>query len=142
MTQTPEPVDTFQMLRANPNDPPNIRLLRLAVIGMGLILVLGVATVIGRITYLAMRQRVPVVTTSGSGAGSGAGASEPALGSSGAISAELRLALPPGAKVRSQSLAGNRLAVHYEGAGGEGIIILDLETGRPVSQVRIEAGAK
>ena len=138
MTQTPEPVDTFQMLRANPNDPPNIRLLRLAVIGMGAILVLGVATVIGRITYLAMRQRVPVVTTSGSGAG----ASEPALGSSGAISAELRLALPPGAKVRSQSLAGNRLAVHYEGAGGEGIIILDLETGRPVSQVRIEAGAK
>ena len=138
MTQTPEPVDTFQMLRANPNDPPNIRMLRLAVIGMGLILVLGVAAVIGRITYLTMRQRVPVVTTSGSGAG----ASEPALGSSGAISAELRLALPPGAKVRSQSLAGNRLAVHYEGAGGEGIIILDLETGRPVSQVRIEAGAK
>lgn len=138
MTQTPEPVDTFQMLRANPNDPPNIRMLRLAVIGMGLILVLGVAAVIGRIAYLAMRQSVPVVTISGSGPG----ASEPAPASPGVLSADVRLALPPGAKVRSQSLAGSRLAVHYEGVGGEGIIILDLETGRPVSQVRIEAGAK
>lgn len=133
MTQTPDPVDTFHLLRAHPDDPPNIRLLRFAVIGMGVMLALGFAAVIGRIVYLTTRTSVAPVAASASG---------PVAGPTAAITADMRLALPPGAKVRSQSLAGNRLSVHYEAAGGDGIIILDLETGRPVSLVRIEATAK
>jgi hypothetical protein len=135
MTQSPDPVDSFHMLRADPNDPPNIRLLRLAVIGMGVVLVLGFAAVVGRVVYLTTRtSAVPAVTSSASGA--------PVQTASGPIAGDVRLALPPGAKVVSQSLAGNRLAVHYAGVAGEGIIILDLETGRPVSQVRIEPATK
>ena len=128
MTQSPEPVDVLQLLRSHPDDPPNVRWLRYAVIGMGLAMVVGFVAVIGRIVYLTSRPTIPAASITGS--------TLPTIAPA-ALASEVRLALPPGAKVRSQSLAGNRLAVHYESPAGEGIIILDLETGRPVSQVTI-----
>ena len=131
MTQSPEPVDTFSLLRAHPDDPPNIRVLRIAVIGMGVALIVGLAAVIARIAYLSTHTPSHAITSAGSGTAA-------ATASTGQFAAEVRLALPPGAKVRSQSLDGNRLAIHYETTTGEGILILDLETGRPLSQVRIE----
>ena len=135
MTQPADRVDRFEMLRFRADDPPNIKALRIAVIAMGVILIAGVATVIGRVIYLAMRtptvsamQPLPGPVTAGAGAVAGA------------LAGDVNLALPAGAKVRSQSLDGSRLSVHYEGGGAEGIIILDLETGKPLGHVHIQAG--
>jgi hypothetical protein len=135
MTQSPEPVDAFQLLRADPSDPPNIRLLRFAVVAMGAILMLGFAAVAARIVYLTTRPSPsgPAVTSAGPAIG-------PTLNAP--IATELRLALPLGAKVRSQSLAGTRLAVHYDGPTGDGIMILDLESGRILSQINLAPNTK
>lgn len=98
-----------------------IRMLKIAVIAMGVILVLGFITVIARIVYLVNRSGDTETTTT---------ISQP-------VQQAARLALPAGASVRNMSLAGSRLAVHYEGPGGSGIVILDLQTGKPVSRVEI-----
>ena len=98
-----------------------LKMLKVAVIAMGVILVLGFATVIARIVYLVNRSGDTETTTT---------ISQP-------VQQAARLALPAGASVRNMSLAGSRLAVHYEGPAGGGIVILDLQTGKPVSRVEI-----
>jgi hypothetical protein len=97
----------------------HVRMLRIAVIAMGVVLIVGFVAVIARIVYLVNR-----------GSDTGTTISQP-------IREAARLALPAGASVRHISLAGQRLAVHYEGLGGSGILILDLQTGKPVSRVEI-----
>lgn len=112
---------------AEPTDQPaglvlgdrHVRMLRIAVIAMGVVLVLGFVAVIARIVYLVNR----------------GGETAPAV--SLPIREAARLALPAGASVRNLSLAGQRLAVHYESPGGSGIVILDLQTGKVVSRVEI-----
>lgn len=96
-----------------------LKMLKVAVIAMGVILVLGFITVIARIVYLVNRS------------------SETTTAVSQPVQQAARLALPAGASVRNMSLAGSRLAVHFEGPGGSGIVILDLQTGNPVSRVEI-----
>ena len=51
--------------------------------------------------------------------------------------AQQELALPAGAVIRSTSLSGSRLVVQYDAPGGSGLAILDLDTGRVVSRVRV-----
>ena len=94
-------------------------MLRIAVIVMGVVLVLGFVAVIARIVYLVNR-----------GNETEAVISQP-------IKAAARLALPAGATVRHISLSGQRLAVHYDAPAGAGIVILDLQTGAPLSRVEI-----
>ena len=138
MTQTPDPVDTFSMLRPRPGDPPQLRVLRLAVIAMGLALVLGTALVISRIIYLST-QLLPVATPVP--AASPPIETVPAAPAQSVVG-EARLSLPPGAKVRSQAISGHLLSVHYEAPGGDGIAIMDLSTGRQLSLVRLEPATK
>jgi hypothetical protein len=95
------------------------RNLKIVVIALAVLLVAGLATVIGRIIYLA----------------SGKPAQRAASGL--ALAPETSLQLPAGAQVRSISLSGDRLAVHYEAAGAEGIAVLDLLSGRPITAVGI-----
>ncbi|NSL70403.1 hypothetical protein C6Y62_01040 [Hyphomicrobium sulfonivorans] len=47
------------------------------------------------------------------------------------------LSLPAGAVIRSVSISGDRLAVHFEGAGAEGIAVYDLASGRPLTVVDV-----
>ena len=96
--------------------------LRLLVIGMSIVLVAGVATVIARIVYLVNRGGEQATVSR---------ASE-------TIAAETRIVLPAGAIVKSTGLSGNRLSAHYTSPKGEGIIILDLATGKTLSHVRFE----
>ena len=104
-------------------DDAQMRRLRFAVIGMGAMLLVGFATVIGRIVYLLNRPTVdPAIV---------------ATANSGALPTEFRLALPVGAIVRNLALSGNRLAVHYDGPGGAGIAIVDLATGRAAQRIEI-----
>jgi hypothetical protein len=99
----------------------HLRLLKFAVIAMGVVLVLGFVAVIARIVYLVGRGGETTTTTA---------ISQP-------IRDAARLALPSGAIIRNLSLSGSRLAVHYDGPAGSGIVILDLSTGTPASQITI-----
>ena len=101
----------------DPFSPAQLRILKIAVVVMGVILVLGFAAVIGRIAYL--------VTRSG----------KPPAAHSAAIAKDLRLPLPEGAAVRALALSGDRLAVHFDTPAGSGVAILDLLTGEPVTRV-------
>ena len=105
-------------------DDAQMRKLRFAVIAMGVLLLLGFATVIGRIVYLFNRAPVDAAVMAPASA-------------SAALPADVRLALPVGATVRNLSLSGNRLAVHYDAASGAGIAIVDLATGRAVQRIEL-----
>ena len=52
------------------------------------------------------------------------------------------LAIPAGAGVKSLSLDGGRLAVHYGTGASETIAVIDLGSGRVVSRVQITAKAQ
>jgi uncharacterized protein YcfJ len=98
----------------------HLRLLKIAVIAMGVVLVLGFVAVIARIVYLVGRGGETATTT----------VSQP-------IRDAARLALPSGAVIRNLSLSGSRLAVHYDSPRGSGIVILDLATGAPAARIDI-----
>jgi hypothetical protein len=102
----------------DPFSPGQLRILKIAVVVMGVILVLGFAAVIGRIAYLVTRTAKPV-------------------GQSATIARDLRLPLPEGAAVRSLALSGDRLAVHFETHAGPGVAILDLLTGEPIAHIKL-----
>lgn len=92
--------------------------LKFVIISLGVLLVAGLATVIGRIIYLAsMPPAQPVASST--------------------VSSNQTLQLPPGSEVRSISLSGNQMAVHYEMPEGSGIAVLDLATGRKATHVSI-----
>ena len=98
-----------------------VKALKFAVIGMGVMILVGLAAVIGRMIYLASggQKQAGVVTS----------VSNPR------IPAIAQMALPAQASVRSITLSGNRLAVHYEGPNGSGIAVLDVSTGAVVSRI-------
>ena len=96
------------------------RNLKFIVAALALLIFAGLAAIAGRIIYLA------------------SGASTQPAAPSLALRPEQILALPRGAAVRSVSLSGNRLAVHYEAGGVDGIAILDLQTGQTTTSVNIQ----
>ncbi|HPG88617.1 MAG TPA: hypothetical protein PLD46_03115 [Hyphomicrobium sp.] len=96
------------------------RNLKIAIAAMGALILLGLAAVLFRIV-------------TGGGAQQSAGAPMSVLAPA---SGEIALELPPGAKVISVSVSGNRLAVHHESPAGTGIAIVDLDTGRRVADVK------
>jgi hypothetical protein len=125
MTNPPEPINAFELLRASSDDTPNIKLLRFAVIGMAVVLALGLVAVFGRLFYLATRPVTQAGTlVSGAATISGAGVSD------------IRLALPVGAKIRSHAVSGSQMSVLYEAATGDGVVVIDLDTNRQRAHVR------
>jgi hypothetical protein len=99
------------------------RNLKIFVIALAVLIFAGLATIIGRVIYLASAPET-----------------QPAAPSP-AIRPEQSLLLPVGAQVRSVSLSGNRLAVHYEASGADGIAVLDLQTGRTIASVILQRRA-
>ena len=98
---------------------------------MGVVLVAGFAVVIGRIFYLMTRAEPSAIVLA------------PAMGPAGdPVQGELSAQLPAGAKVRQQSVSGAALSLLYEGPGGDGIIVLDLKTGRQISHIRLQTPTK
>lgn len=96
------------------------RNLKILIAGMGLLILLGLGAV-----------ALKIVT--GGGAQQASGSATSILAPSGG---EIAVELPPGAKVVSVSVSGNRLAVHHESPAGTGIAIIDLDTGRRVVDVK------
>jgi hypothetical protein len=101
------------------------RNLKIVVVALGVLIFAGLATAVGRIIYLASAKPAqPVASAASVPLPSGAG-----------------LQLPAEAQVRSISLSGDRLAVHYEAQGAEGVAVIDLATGQPVASVGITRAA-
>jgi hypothetical protein len=100
--------------------PEQERQLRRLVVGMGAVLVAGVALLIGRVVYLANQSN-----TQGKPAGVlAAGGVAPKL------LATVRLDLPAGAEVRAHALSGTALSVHWVSPTAQGIAVLDMSTGQ------------
>ena len=106
-----------------PSDLRLQRILKFVVVALAVVLFAGVLAVVARVIYLASSPAAQPATPS------------PTL----AIRPEQSIELPPGAQVRSVSLSGNRLAVYYDAEGVGGIAVLDLQTGRMITNVAIEA---
>lgn len=134
------------------NDPVFLKHLKTAVVVMAVILILGFIAIIARIFQLSSRvppqppAAVAIAVPTGLGATGPAATAQGATASAGgaadrALVAQARLALPAGASVRSLSLSGHRLAVHYEAPAGGGIAVVDLETGRTVSRIEFTAAS-
>jgi hypothetical protein len=104
---------------SGPLSPRQVRALKIAVVVMGVLILLGLFTVFGRIIYLASRP-APQVQAASQG-----------------LSPELRLGLPAGAEVRHTSISGDRLAVHYEAPTGGGIVVLDVARGQVLSRIEL-----
>jgi hypothetical protein len=116
---------------ANPSAGSDLRLqriLKLVVAGLAILIFAGLAAVVGRVIYLASPSSTQPSVSS----------SQPAASPTLAIRPGQSLQLPAGAQVRSISISGNRLAVHYEAAGATGIAVLDLQTGQMVTDVAVE----
>jgi hypothetical protein len=103
------------------------RVLKFIVVTLAILLVAGLLATVARVIYLASAPVAQPATAA------------PTPAPTPAIRPEQSLALPAGAQVRSVSLSGNRLAVHYEVGSTSGIAVLDLQTGRTVTNVAIEA---
>ena len=100
------------------NDP-QVRALRIAVIAMGALIVMGLIALIGRIIYIVARPSTQTAS------------------SSGVLAPEIKASLPSGAVVRTVSLNGDRMAIHYDAPTGAGIAIVDLSSGRTLSNIRL-----
>ncbi|MGE3064625.1 MAG: DUF6476 family protein [Hyphomicrobiaceae bacterium] len=101
--------------------PRQLRALKIAVAVMGIVLVVGFLGLVARIFYLATRHN-----------------DQAAHG----FKAEIELALPQNAQVRNVSLAGDRLAVHYDGPEGPGIAVIDLASGNVLSRISVRQGTQ
>ncbi len=96
------------------------RILKFVVVALAVVLFAGLAAVVWRVIYLASPS-----------------ATQPAAPTL-AIRPAQSLKLPAGAQVRSISLSGNRIAVHYEVGTAAGIAVFDLRTGRTVTDIAVE----
>ena len=102
--------------------PRHVRVLKIAVITMGILLVGGFAFVLAAIVYQASR---------GGQSGAGAGGGVP-----GAL--ETELAIPKDATITSLSLDGDRVALHLNSAAGPEIAVVDLKTGKVIARIRLK----
>lgn len=107
-----------------PLNDGHVRLLKIAIVAMGLMIVAGIAAVIGRIMYLGSggQKQAAVSQSVSQGVRAGGGG---------------RLSLPPQASIKHLSLSGDRLAVHYEGPAGAGIAIVDAASGAVMSRIEL-----
>jgi hypothetical protein len=99
--------------------PRQVRVLKIAVIVMGLLLVGGFAFVLAAIVYQA----------------SGGGQSG---GRAGASLQGIELPIPKDATVTSLALDGDRLALHLNSPAGSEIAVIDLKTGKIVARVHMK----
>ena len=104
--------------------PRQVRILKLAVIVMGVLLVGGFAFVLAAIVYQASHLK-----QTGS-------AEAPALG--GSTPGAIELPIGQGANVGAMSLDGSRLALQLNGAEGKEIVVIDLASGKVVSRAKLK----
>jgi hypothetical protein len=102
-----------------------VRILKIAVIVMGVLLVGGFAFVLAAIVYQASHPAQD------------AGAARPGT-ATGERARTIDLPTAPGANVAGLSLDGNRLAVQLDGPSGPEIAVIDLVSGKIVAHVKLK----
>ena len=109
------------MPNEGPLSPAGVKALKFAVVAMGVLIVIGLIAVVGRVIYMASASR--------------AAKTQPTS----AIVERAKLVLPRATQAKSISLHGDRLSVHYSGSDQAGIVIMDLGSGRVLSRITLEA---
>jgi len=99
--------------------PRQVRVLKIAVIVMGILLVGGFAFVLAAIVYQASK---------------GGQSSVP----SGPAALATDLHLPKDASIETLALDGDRLALHLQSAAGAEIVVIDLKTGKTLSRIELK----
>jgi hypothetical protein len=110
--------------------PRQVRMLKVAVIVMGILLVGGFAFVLAAIVYQASHGGQAVLPGGADGTGRPSGAGAPALSV---------LAIPKDATVSSLALDGSRLALHLDSPAGGEVIVMDVATGKVLARIKLEA---
>jgi hypothetical protein len=105
--------------------PRQVRVLKVAVIVMGTLLVGGFAFVLAAIVYQASHAGKAIHPT-----GADAEARTPALP---------ELPIPKDATVTSLALDGNRLALHLASPAGGEVVVMDVTTGRVLARIKLKA---
>lgn len=114
-------------------DSRALRTMKIVVIVLGLALVLGFFTVVGRMIYLTARPEASPTARPDTANRADIPSAVPPSASS------VALALPEGAEVRHLAIDGARLAVHYSTpAGGGAIVVVDTATGRVISRIDLQ----
>ena len=101
--------------------PRQVRVLKIAVIVMGILLVGGFAFVLAAIVYQASK---------GGQSAAGLGALPAGI--------ETELPIPKDVTITSMSLGGDRLALHLNSAAGPEIAVVDLKTGKLIARIRLQ----
>lgn len=96
-------------------DARQVRVLKIVVIGLGVLLLIGFGVVIARIAYLATQP------------GRGLSSSAPLH--------DINVALPSGAVVRNTTISGDRMMVQFESPQQTGIVVINLTTGQVISRI-------
>ena len=109
--------------------PRQVKVLKIAVIVMGLLLVGGFAFVLAAIVYQASRGGQAIQPGGADAAGGTSGAGTPASS---------ELPIPEDAVVTSLALEGNRLALHLSSPQGAEIVVVDVSTGKVLARVRLK----
>lgn len=105
--------------------PRQVRMLKVAVVVMGLALVGGFALVLGSIVYQASQL--------------GKAARPPGVRPADAVlAAQAALKLEPGQTIAHIALDGDRLALHLAGPAGAEIRIIDLRTGAVTNRLTVK----
>ena len=101
--------------------PRQVRVLKIAVIVMGLLLAGGFAFVLAAIVYQASK-----------------GGQDGAAAGAGVAAVETELPIPKDATVTSLSLDGDRLALHLQSSAGPEIVVIDLKTGKTLARIKLK----
>jgi hypothetical protein len=117
--------------------PRQVRMLKIAVIVMGILLVGGFAFVMAAIVYQASKLGEKDGEMPAAAAPQGAGAIKGAGAIIGAEAVRGVLALPPDATVTSMALDGDRLALHLQSSAGAEIAVIDVTSGKVLSRIKV-----
>lgn len=129
--------------------PETVKRLQILVIALGAVLILGFATVIGRIAYLALqpaettvadtqKQAQPDIETPSSARSELAAQTGSAAGNREVT--EFVVSLPEGAIVKSMSPVANGILVHIDTGRQTEALVIDTETGAIKSRFRFTTG--
>ena len=103
--------------------PRQVRVLKIAVIVMGLLLVGGFAFVLAAIVYQASR----------------GGQATPSAEAAASTSTLSELQIPKDASVTTLALDGNRLALHLNSRQGGEIVVIDVATGKVLARIKLKS---
>jgi hypothetical protein len=110
--------------------PRQVRVLKIAVIVMGILLVGGFAFVLAAIVYQASHGGQAAHSAGAAVVGGTAGAGAPALS---------ELSMPKDATVTSLALDGDRLALHLTSPQGGEVVVMEVATGRVLARIKLKA---